>query len=1159
GDVQAGKGGEWLLDPADIEIVTADTNTGIYETGKGTGVAEETESGRVFSPNSDSSSQVSATKINEQLKAGTSVVVKTSGTRTPDTGSQGGNITVSAEITKSGGDDATLTLEADKNITVNKNITSTTGKLNVNLIGAGSSDGAVVINAAISANGGDVNVHRMEKDDGSHNMTIEVKDRANITAGNISLVGVSKANVTVPVTVNGSLNATEIINISGEGNKEKGVYLNSSANLTAKNIVVNATTTDWEGLLISGANLTTTGDNGKIELTAAGNKQGAVRIQNSAVLNSSGTLNVTGQSKAGSGIYINSSRLNGKTELNLNGSSVSKDGMETMGGGNLLSSGSLNITGISQSGMGVNISGSTLNTTGNLNLSGTSTSNVGVRIQRTGNKLSGQVVTVNGSSTSNTGLFVNNNSILNATSASLSGSSKTGANGFWLQGMTLEGGVAHGANVTLSSEGSGRGASNFIVGNNIFDATNIQALMTNGIENTTQISASGLKLGGEDSDANWEKDYAASAPEGKKGGWIFDGAAVTKTGNINLTGVGFVNSTLKAANLTIDNKDKSLTLTNTTLNATSGNISLTANPGIRVTKGNLTAAQNITLNASNGAIILAGQDRSNLTTLTSVVGNINITGITVSGSGVSLSHVKLTSGSGQVNINGTTTKGDRYSPSIGGVNINGENNITSTSTIITGSGNRADGTAVSGIVITGKTHFTGNTTLNGTAMKGAAGVMFYTNSNLEFFNGTSHINGTLNGAWLGAGGIGSYANLGGGLVNLNATNATVNMTGVSNDGRFAGIMTGGSQNLGQPNNNIRNIGFKFTGNGTINLNGTGTGNGIELRILQNDGMTDGGKLTVTGTSKGGGKGIYIPENANVSLVNASVTGTSKTGTGIFINATSAYTKAVNISGGHISGVAEGAGSGIQIDGDKVNVSGGAQLTGSSATGGDGVKLNATGANYTIDGSTVTGTSASGSGVNISGALNATGATNITGNTTSGSGVTINGNMTNAPTVHVNGTASGDGKGIMLNATLSGGDISGVSEGGFGVSVGSAGNITGDAKVHAMSRSLFNDAFEVADDSPAADTIKNTVKVEKTPEQQFLDMFGSVFGNHPEALDKLLTDHPGLKTLLQGNKGDRGETGPVGPQGPKGDKGDQGEAGPAGPQGPAGADGAKGET
>ena len=111
-DVSAanGKGGTWLLDPENINI----------------------DSGKAGS-------------IESALNKGSSVTVKTS-----DGGSGEGNITVSAGIEKSEGDDATLALIAHNRIDVNAPIRSTSNQLSVKLR-AGSK---IAVNASIDTNGG---------------------------------------------------------------------------------------------------------------------------------------------------------------------------------------------------------------------------------------------------------------------------------------------------------------------------------------------------------------------------------------------------------------------------------------------------------------------------------------------------------------------------------------------------------------------------------------------------------------------------------------------------------------------------------------------------------------------------------------------------------------------------------------------------------------------------------------------------------------------------------------------------------------------------------------------------------------------------------------------------------------------------------------------
>ncbi|EDW6066294.1 filamentous hemagglutinin N-terminal domain-containing protein, partial [Salmonella enterica subsp. enterica serovar Oslo] len=144
-----GRGGEWLLDPTNVVIVGAGTDTGSS--------SATVDNSTVFSPTA-SGAQILNTSIASQLNAGTNVTVKTSGT---DTAGQNGTLTVSADITKTAGADATLSLQSEDFIIVNKNITSTAGKLNLNLLtsDAGTTNLGNIINlqsSVISLNGGDL-------------------------------------------------------------------------------------------------------------------------------------------------------------------------------------------------------------------------------------------------------------------------------------------------------------------------------------------------------------------------------------------------------------------------------------------------------------------------------------------------------------------------------------------------------------------------------------------------------------------------------------------------------------------------------------------------------------------------------------------------------------------------------------------------------------------------------------------------------------------------------------------------------------------------------------------------------------------------------------------------------------------------------------------
>jgi hypothetical protein len=119
-----GIAGIWLIDPTDITIVN------------GGGGAIGTN-------------QVNVDNINTVLNRGTNVIITTD-----IGGTDQGNITQNqdANINKTAGGDATLRLEADNDIILNGGISSTSGKLNLNLNADRNNNGAgrVEINGAIS-------------------------------------------------------------------------------------------------------------------------------------------------------------------------------------------------------------------------------------------------------------------------------------------------------------------------------------------------------------------------------------------------------------------------------------------------------------------------------------------------------------------------------------------------------------------------------------------------------------------------------------------------------------------------------------------------------------------------------------------------------------------------------------------------------------------------------------------------------------------------------------------------------------------------------------------------------------------------------------------------------------------------------------------------
>jgi len=102
---EAGKAGEWLIDPGDIEVKTR--------------AAGDPEAG----------SQADVQTVTNSLNGGTSVTIQTANL----TGPNDNSITVSDAINKTAGGDATLSLKATGSVNINADITSTAGKLNVDI------------------------------------------------------------------------------------------------------------------------------------------------------------------------------------------------------------------------------------------------------------------------------------------------------------------------------------------------------------------------------------------------------------------------------------------------------------------------------------------------------------------------------------------------------------------------------------------------------------------------------------------------------------------------------------------------------------------------------------------------------------------------------------------------------------------------------------------------------------------------------------------------------------------------------------------------------------------------------------------------------------------------------------------------------------------
>ncbi|EBS6881397.1 filamentous hemagglutinin N-terminal domain-containing protein, partial [Salmonella enterica] len=328
GDVDAsapaGRGGEWLLDPLDVTIVSGSDNVSIKETGKGAdGAGLDEDAAHIFSP-SAANAQVSANKIEAQLNNGTSVTVDTHGE-----GAAQGNITIAdgVKINKTKGGDATLTLKADKDIkAVNRaGITSKEGKLNLNLLaGSDGTSGKVTIGAHsdFSLNGGDFFVGPAVESGGS--VSLVFSNKGDISANNITL------NTSGGVSGNSySLMAANDLTVTGGSFDFNGFY-NLTSNITAGgHLSITAGSGD-----ISFKSTITKGDERGGSLLIEGKKGVDIRADNGHLMMNVVKINNDKEGKQNS-INVSSAEgavnISGKTQNSTNGVTITNVDISSKG------------------------------------------------------------------------------------------------------------------------------------------------------------------------------------------------------------------------------------------------------------------------------------------------------------------------------------------------------------------------------------------------------------------------------------------------------------------------------------------------------------------------------------------------------------------------------------------------------------------------------------------------------------------------------------------------------------------------------------------------------------------------------------------------------------------------------------------------------------
>ena len=755
-----GKAGNWLLDPLDITIV---------ENAGGNAANETEENGeKIFSPGSTTQSQVSNTSINNELNNGTSVTILTNSTTSGS--DQKGNITVNADINKTSGTDATLTLKADGNINVNKNITSTAGKLNVNLAAANtSSTGTITLgnNVSITTNGGDITAGTANA---SNSVTINVTGTTLNTssgsqAGNITLngsrVNVTNANITAG---NFTLNATA-----------NGADLNNVTLMAAHDINLTGNSQTGVGLQLKGTN-TLTASNGSISLTGnSTNSTGLFLGGNKKLSASNGNINLTGNSQTGVGLYLGEN--NSTNTLNATNGSINLNGVSVAGvavqirGTNTLTADNINLTGNSTNGMGIDVqwaSNTLTATNGSINLTGNSQKGVGLQLKGNTNTLNAAGdVNINGTGhlSSGAGPGVGFIYIQNATITSSTGNITIDGNVSNIESAVFLG------NVTLNaSKGdiSIRGTSDYAAKHGYaFQGGTVWLYNTN-------MTAQNIDINATNTNATVGDSYLY-------------GDALFLAGNLTFTGNTTINATANRGaailfgattsggpsilNMTFSNGSVVMNATNNGTGEINGNITeyksaiatdMWSGPGGTV---NNPLHVNISLSNSNLTICASSEDAdgiygSNVNSFWNITGtgNASITGMSQHGNGVSLEDININASG----LNGTTTLTGIATGNGNGVDISG--NTTLINVVVNGNG--TDG---SGVNISGNLTSSGNSTVTGNASGNGTGV---------------DINGTVTGGDItgNASGSGNGVNISGNITDGVISGGAVNGNGVEYTG-----------------------------------------------------------------------------------------------------------------------------------------------------------------------------------------------------------------------------------------------------------------------------------------------------------------------------------------------------------------------------------------
>ncbi|MBW5815991.1 filamentous hemagglutinin N-terminal domain-containing protein [Yersinia kristensenii] len=1029
---RVGSKGSWLLDPAEVNIVSSGAESG-SSVQTGDIPAGYVKNAQVFTPTANVA-QILNTSINTQLDRGTNVTVTTSNSSL--TNCRWCNITVSADINKTAGGDATLTLHADGNIAVNNNISSNAGKLSLNLLAGNSTADSVITlnNGNILLNKGDL----LAKHADDKSATRIIINGGRYEVGNLTLEGNTGVASQIGVNITNSANISvagetritgESSNVNGQG--WRAIDISDNSVLTgAGNMLFTMKSNSNSSWMGTFTNATITSDK-DIRFQASANNDGVsggVDFTNGNISSKSGNISFDINGDIFSQINLGLRILDSQVSANNVNFNINVTGVDAFlfRDSNLTAiAGDINAN-VTTTAKGIWFSGNTnVKASGNINLQGVTSNSTTAGAEAI--KINGNAsnVLVNMTAGGNISLVAVNNGTEIGSTVAGDFATITAENGdFNLNVTGIKGSPINNVNIS---------ANNILLNGNISD--NDAVVMTNTFltaKNDIRTNLSSLKY----------KAFYFKGNGGMSAGQNI--SIVGNTSNPSVQAMTIIGASSNRINITVgknisliaqnygNNSGAGIGIDNVNIETNNGNFTANSNgsKSIAITNTNLTANEIDFISATNIADGLIFENAN----ITATTGNINANVSSASNKGIFIKSNSSLNAQKDINLKGETLISSE------GINIEGSSNDS-----------RNNITAQGNITIIGK---------NGGGNRNQATSIDLENVNLT--SATKNIN--VNGSSTGSGNV--YFN----NINFNASRGNVAVYSESVTSLLAGqsgtlslggnsvIVANNGSFVGKALNTTQGTALIFRANSTLSVEGNiafqgetdGTGatrKGIEFSGANTLNIAKGSQLSLLGENKGaqasaGGNGIaytnpkQLTINNNGSLI---MEGRATSGVGINFP-TSNNTMILNGEGDTLIKGSSVSGSGVAISGVVNNATGPVTIEGTS-TDGTGVHLFS--AEHQINRINVTGTSTNAEGLRISGNATITD-TALTGQSTNGIGIKVDSLPGSSVVTHAildNATLNGsstNGKGVELTSDINGihhSTISGTTEGlGYGIDI-----------------------------------------------------------------------------------------------------------------------------